>query len=348
MDTITSPTAAQTGAVKTGRRGRFWLKRMAGVLLVGIVLLAGSGVVFQATATAIDRRNFPAPGQLVDVGCFQMHITCLGEGSPTVILEPGGGGSSLDWFLVQPEIAKSTQVCAYDRAGVGWSDPSPNPRDGQHIADELHALLQEADITGSYVLAGWSYGGLFVRAYAMQYPEEVAGLALLDATHPEVWTRTEKGQSQYQTDSKIYTGMRLFARLGLLRLFKLPFTAPPDSLPPQRIPQWNAVHNSTKYIDTTEAESRAIVETMAQVRQAGHLRDLPVVVVTAGENQGADGLWQSFQDEIASSLSTNSAHLIVEGAGHQSLVFDPEYSPASSSAILQVVDVVRNGNALIP
>jgi pimeloyl-ACP methyl ester carboxylesterase len=289
---------------------------------------------------------------MVEVGGFRMHISCMGsqpdDGSSTVILEPGGGSNSMTWYLVQPEIAKKARVCAYDRAGMGWSDPGPSPRDGRRIADELHMLLQEANIPGPYVLAGWSYGGLFARAYAMLYAEEVAGLVLLDATHPDVWSRTEQGQLRYQNDSKLYSGMRLLARLGLLRLFQIPFTAPPDSLSEIRVPEWKAVHSTTKYFDTTEAESRSILDTMAQVRQSEPLGDLPVMVVTAGENRGADGLWQSYQGEQASSLSTNTAHLILEGAGHQSLVFDPEYSQASSSAILQVVEAVRAGKSLKP
>lgn len=348
MSTITSPTTSNTGPVKAGRRGRALLKRIAGGLSIGIVLLAAIGMAYQSIATAIDKRNYPAPGQMVDVGGFQMHINCVGEGSPTVVLEPGGGSNSLVWYLVQPAIAKTTRVCAYDRAGSGWSDPSPDPRDGRNIADELHTLLQEANVPGPYVLVGWSYGGLFTRTFTMQYPQEVAGLALLDATHPEVWTRTEKGGSQYQTDSKIYTVARLLARLGLLRLLPVPFTTPPDSMPTQRVPQWKAVHNTTKSWDTTEAESRLILDTMAQVHQAGHLGDLPVMVVTAGENPGVDGQWPVYQDELASSLSANSAHLIVEGAGHQSLVFDPTYSQASSSAILQVISAVRDGVSLNP
>lgn len=342
---MTSTPAGRTGTVKTAGRGRARLKRIAGILVLGILLLAVLGAAYQAVATGIDSRKFPPPGELVAVGGFQMHINCLGEGSPAVILEPGGGSNSMTWFLVQPEVAQTTRVCVYDRAGMGWSDPSPNPRDGGHIAQELHMLLREAQVPGPYVLAGWSYGGLFVRAYVREYPEEVAGLVLLDATHPDVWTRTEEGRSQYRTDSNLYRGMRAFARFGLLRLLPIPFTAPPESLPARQVPQWRAVHSTTKYFDTTEAESRAILETMAQVRQANDLGDLPVMVVTAGENQGADGQWAIYQNELAT-LSTNSAHLTVEGAQHQSLVFDPEASQASSRAILQVVEGVREGMAL--
>jgi pimeloyl-ACP methyl ester carboxylesterase len=326
-----------------GDRLRRWLGR--GLLV--FVLLGAAGAVYQSLATARDARNFPPPGQVVDVDGRQMHINCMGQGSPTVILEQGGGGNALFWFLVQPEVARSTRVCAYDRAGMGWSDPGPDPRNGQQIANELHTLLHNANIPGPYVLAGWSYGGLFVRSYAMQYPEEVAGLALLDASHPEQWTRTAQGQATYQNDSRNYTATRFLARLGLLRLFPLPFTTPPAGLSPQLVAQFKAVMNTTKLWDTTEAESRFILDTMAQVRQAGHLGDLPLMVVTAGENPGADGQWAVYQDELAE-LSTNSVHLILEGAQHHSLVLDTEDSLASSSAILRVVAAVRAGAPLNP
>lgn len=329
-----------------------WLKRGVMGLAGALVGLAVLGATYQVIATARDKQNYPPPGQLIDVGAgalqVQLHLFCQGEGSPTVILEHGGGGSALGWFLVQPEVARSTRVCAYDRAGLGWSDPGPAPRSGQQIAVELHTLLHNADIPGPYVLAGWSYGGLFVRAYAAQYPEEVAGLVLLDATHPDVWVRTPQGQAQYQRDSRLYTGMRLLARFGLWRLVPNPFTTPPAGIfAPQQAAQWQAVGSTTKFWDTVAAESRAILDTMTHVRQAGNLGDLPLLVVTAGKNQGADGQWAVYQDELAM-LSSNSIHTVVAGAGHVDLWIDPEYSRMSSAAILQVVTAVRNGARLAP
>jgi pimeloyl-ACP methyl ester carboxylesterase len=314
-------------------------------LLLVLIVLGAGGAIYQAVATARDARNFPPPGEMVDVDGRQMHIYCVGEGSPIVILEQGGGGNSLFWFRVQPEIARTTRVCAYDRAGMGWSDPGPEPRDGRQIANELHMLLRNANIPGPYVLAGWSYGGLFVRSYAMQYPEEVAGLVLLDASHPDIWTRTAQGQATYENDSRNYSMTRLLARLGLLRLFPLPFTTPPAGLSPQLVAQFQALMNTTRLWDTTEAESRFILDTMAQVRQAEPLGDLPLMVVTAGANPGADGQWAVYQDELTE-LSSNSAQLVLEGAQHHSLVLDPEVSLASSSAIVRVVDGVRTGAPL--
>jgi pimeloyl-ACP methyl ester carboxylesterase len=158
---------------------------------------------------------------MVDIGGRQMHLVCIGanrDGRPTVILEQGGGGNVLAWFRIQPELALVTGVCAYDRAGLGWSEPGPEPRDGTHIASDLHTLLARAGVPGPYVLAGHSYGGLFSRAYAAQYPDEVAGLVLLDSAHPDQWTRTPEGQARYTADSQLYRGARILALFGLLRL----------------------------------------------------------------------------------------------------------------------------------
>jgi pimeloyl-ACP methyl ester carboxylesterase len=118
-----------------------------------------------------------------------LHINCLGQGSPTVILESGLANMSADWANVQPLVAKGTRVCAYDRAGIAWSDPGPQPRDPGQIAGELHTLLGRAGIAGPYVLVGQSFGGLYVRMYAARYPDEVAGMVLVDASHPDMWQR---------------------------------------------------------------------------------------------------------------------------------------------------------------
>jgi pimeloyl-ACP methyl ester carboxylesterase len=284
---------------------------------------------------------------MVDVGGHQLHLVCQGEGSPTVILEQGGGGTSLAWFNVQPRVAEVTRVCAYDRAGLGWSQTGPEPRDGTRIAEELHALLDKAGEVGPFVMAGWSYGGLFVRAFAERYPAEVVGVALLDSTHPEVWTRTAEGRSQFETDSRIYGGAQPLARLGLLRLLPNPLTQTPDSWPARLREQWHAVSSTTKYWDTVAAESRAVTGTMARLHGAGSLGDIPLVVVTAGANSGADGQWATYQRELAN-LSSNSDHVTLAGAQHISLWADPEYAQATSAQIVRAVEAARTGSRLAP
>jgi pimeloyl-ACP methyl ester carboxylesterase len=312
------------------------------IALLGIAVV---GAIYQSYATNRDAKNFPAPGQLVDVGGYKLHLYCTGRGSPTVVLEQGGGGNSLAWFLVQPQVATVTQVCAYDRAGMAWSDAGPLPRTGEQIAKELHTLLNNSSIEAPYVLVGHSYGGLFVRAFAAQYPEDVAGLVLLDSAHPDQWTRTAQGQAQYKNDSTIYSATRLLAQVGLLRILPNPFATSPASFPNEQQGVWRALHSTTKFWNTTAAESRAIPETMNSVRDAASLGDLPLVVVSAGAHMDADLQWQSFQAELTK-LSSNSVQHVVEGASHASLWAEPEGAEASSQAILEVIQAVRTGQPL--
>jgi pimeloyl-ACP methyl ester carboxylesterase len=121
---------------------------------------------------------------MVDVGGHGMHIDCIGNGSPVLILEAGGQNDSTIWRGVQPALAKTTTVCAYDRAGTGWSDSQPGPRDADHIAAELRQLLLQAGIRGPIVLMGHSIGGLFIRDYVTHYPADVAGIVFVDSSTP--------------------------------------------------------------------------------------------------------------------------------------------------------------------
>ena len=183
------------------RRLRSWIRRGLLGLVIGLVALAVIGAIYQAIGTEIYQRIYPPPGELVDVGGHSLHINCVGEGSPTVILESGLGAGSVDWANIQPEVANTTRVCAYDRAGSGWSEPGPGPGDPQQIAGELHTLLGNAGIDGPYVLVGHSFGGLYVRMYDDLYPNEVEGMVLVDSSHPEQSTRSAEAQAASEASS---------------------------------------------------------------------------------------------------------------------------------------------------
>jgi pimeloyl-ACP methyl ester carboxylesterase len=163
-------------------RVRTFFRRVA--IGLGLLVVAGIGLGFgyEAVGRWSDARDHPAPGQLVDVAGIRMHLDCVGSGSPTVVLDAGLGGWSLDWALVQPELARSTRVCSYDRAGMGWSEDSPDPHDAEHAVAELHALLANGSVHGPLLLVGHSNGGLRTVLYAATYPADVAGLVLVDPT----------------------------------------------------------------------------------------------------------------------------------------------------------------------
>ncbi len=153
------------------------------VELLLIAVLAMIGIVYERRAVQRDSRLYHPPGKLVDVGGYRLHLNCVGSGGPTVVLEYGHQGSYFDWSRVQPEIARFTRVCYYDRAGYGWSDPSPRPRVPSIMSEELHALLHSAGEKPPYILVSHSYGSVNAEMFAHKYPEEVAGLVLVEGVH---------------------------------------------------------------------------------------------------------------------------------------------------------------------
>jgi pimeloyl-ACP methyl ester carboxylesterase len=346
---------------KTGG-GRVWVdflqtmaifKRVLRAFLAIIILLPLSGVLYQTIAAAIDQRSYLPPGQLVDVGGYRLHLYCTGEntdGRATVVLETGLGGfaTSADWAWIQPEIAKTTRVCAYDRAGLGWSDAGPQPRDAQHIATELHTLLKNSHTPGPYVLAGWSYGGLYVRAYANQYRDEVAGLVLIDSSSPEQCTHSPAWQAQCASTAQNASSARILARFGVMRLIGL--FQPAAGLPGLQSGALLASFSSTKDWDAQNDEFLAATATNTQVLNAKPLGAMPVFVVTA-TNHGApvelEQDWQAWQAGYTA-LSTNSVQRVAAGATHESLVFNPKDASISAEAILQVVGAARSGEKLKP
>ena len=132
-------------------------------------------------------------GQLIDVGGHRLHLNCTGSGSPTVVLQPGGGDFSSVMAWIAPAVAADTRVCVYDRAGRGWSEPADSPQDATQIATDLHTLLQRGNVPGPYVLAGHSFGGLYVLTHADRYPDDVAGMVLIDSTNPATDGRPGQG-----------------------------------------------------------------------------------------------------------------------------------------------------------
>ena len=207
------------------------VKLLAGIL-AAFLGLAGAAVAAEAMLERRDRRRLPPPGQLVDVGGHRLHVVVMGEeqAGPTVVLDAGMVSFSSNWAWVQPEVARVARVVACDRAGLGWSDRGPRPRDAGQSARELHEALARLGITGPYVLAGHSYGGLTVRAFAAIYPGDVAGVVLVDGSHPDQWARFGFSSRVPGFGSK---GSSVVARFGLFRLFDKEYRLLADGLPPR-------------------------------------------------------------------------------------------------------------------
>src|SRR5215203_2997488 len=284
-----------------------WIRRGLVWTIAGLLTLAVIGATYQAIATQIDQSTYSPPGEMVNVNGRLMHINCMGEGSPTVILEAANLGMSAHWVRVQQQLAKSTRVCAYDRAGMGWSEAGPQPRDAKQISSELHTLLKVAGTEGPYVMVGHSYGGLYARMYAARYPKQVAGVVLVDSSHPEQFTRSPEGRAMYDQNRRMGAFLPWLTRLGVIRLTNF-YAAHPD-LPSQQRAQIEAFNSSTQQVVTTVEEFGATPQTNSQVRSTGSLGDKPLAVVSAGEQSSG---WLEMQGELAS-LSSNSIHHVVEG-----------------------------------
>lgn len=337
------------------------LARIARFLIwtVGILaILLFAGYIYQRQITTADFEQYPAPGQLVDVGGYSLHIHCTGQGSPTVIVDAGNGDFSLGWVGIQPEVAKFTRICTYDRAGYGWSDPSPKPRTAKVMADELHTLLSNAGIDPPYILVGHSLGGYTVRMYADLYPDEVTGMILVDAAHEDQWEsfppefeKLDKQQDAY------YSTMGFMARFGILRILGNS-SGGADLAPPQilKIPKdyqqlYLVMMSHPAYFDTIIAERKVLLETADQVRATGSLGDMPLLVLTAettpdpaameaiGMSADFDAgriqqIWYELQAELAT-LSANGEQIIVKDSTHAIHLDQPE---AVIEAIREVVE----------
>src|SRR5918995_1725811 len=280
------------------------LMRRIGMALLGLIVvllaLAVLGAIYQATATKLAERAYPPPGEMVDVGGYSLHINCVGQGSPTVILDAGSGGFSAQWVRVQREVSDTTRVCAYDRAGMGWSEMGPEPRDARRITGELHTLLGKAGIEGPYVLVGHSFGGMYMQTYATRYPEEVAGVALVDSsTDPDQFSQRSKARDSDEPQKQSFAvgsqlvlfGVSLPARLGIVRLLSMLDPASPE-LPQQQRAQIDALTPSTRAFTTYVLEFLAPTQTRSLGSQ-GSLGNKPLAVVTAGKSEPS---WLEQQD----------------------------------------------------
>ncbi len=308
--------------------------------LLAIAALAGGYETVAASTQA------PAPtirGRLVDVGGHRLHLECTGTRSPTVVLQPGGGAMSADLGLITPAVARDTRVCVYDRPGRGASDPVGTAQDGAQIAAELHTLLHRAHVPGPYVLAGHSFGGLYVMSYAAQFPEDVAGLVLVDSTAPAAPTAASsrpRGSGSYDLTGRVASMVASTARLGLGRVIgRLSYS----TLPERSRDEARASSATPDYLASFITEFAVASRSSAE---AGRLTDLgatPLIVVTA-DRGNAPG-WGSAQDAMAA-LSSNSLHRVVVGATHDSLLADPDDARAVTQAIRDVVDCVRTATPL--
>ncbi|GAA3329303.1 hypothetical protein GCM10017711_40400 [Paeniglutamicibacter sulfureus] len=312
--------------VQVNRQLRSRIGRLMLYPLVALLALASLGSGYETVREVVDSAASPAQGQLIDVGGHRLYLNCTGSGSPTVVLEPGGGLMSSDLAWIAPLVADNTRVCVYDRAGKGWSDSATAPQDGAQVAADLHTLLQRGNIPGPYVLAGHSFGGLYALTFAARYPHDTAGMVLVDSTAPASEpdsTQSARADSE-DTMNRLSALVAGAARLGIGRLS--------DGATPDHV-------RSTidEYIHAGSSAQQAAALT--------DFADKPLVVLTAGT--GSAPGWTASQEALAT-LSTNSLHRVIDGATHTSFLSDQEDAAAIAGGILDVVSSVRTASPMIP
>ncbi len=322
----------------------------------------------------------PPPGKLVDVGGWRLHLNCTGKGegkTPTVVLEAGSGDFSIDWGLVQPEIARFARICSYDRAGAGWSELGPRPRTMRQGVYELHTALQKAGEKGPYVLAGQSLGGLMIRVFASQYPKEVAGMILVDSTHedaelmlngkfqrmrelsqgrplPPIRTTISAAEKEVSAEEK--QQVEIFLKQTGVPKIGAPYNRLPAKIQAMRL--W-ALAQPRYY---TAMDYPYLHEEFAEIYAARQKQEYPlgatplvVLLPKPGIGDPPHGIsadeWRRVNEEKRrqkvefTKLSRNSRLIVAENSGHHIQLDEPE---VVINAIQQVVDAVQRGAKLLP
>lgn len=314
----------------------------------------------------IKKATVKPPGTLVDIGGFRLHLYCAGPVDatndvktdrsidnqlrlPTLVIEAGCGWHSAMYIRLQERLSQSLRVCSYDRAGLGWSDESHQPRDAKTIAMHLHRLLIKAGIDGPLVLIGHSIAGLYLRVFANYYPDRIVGVVLLDASHPDQYDLlTLKEYSLGKRLLNILIG--LCAWTGLTRYYN-PLLNVEDGtyhyLPASAKAQLIALSHRRQTYITPIKESDAFARSAGQALEADSLRDLPLLLLTGldrsevpfrSERERARYTkdWLSLQLDLLE-ISRDSQHKIIDGASHSTLITQREYSEQVVTEILQFV-----------
>jgi pimeloyl-ACP methyl ester carboxylesterase len=324
---------------KHSRRILNGIKRSLIWIVILFSTLAIMGMIYQTAATEADQRKYPPPGLLVNVDGYKMHIYCLGQGSPTIILDHVGGGSSLQWALIQPQLAEHTRVCAYDRAGYGWSDYNPAPRTLEQQVHELHGLLEGANEKGPYIFVGHSYGARTARVFASKYSEEVAGMVLMDPGKVYDDPRYSKETlAELDNENKIIRISNRLAPFGLVRLLRpMLLSEPAYDLPANVRLASDSFSVTNRFWKSTVDQTDWQPAIFKEEHQVTTLGDIPMLVLISAER---DPVTKQANIEM-SNLSSNGRYEIVEGATHMSLAYSQKDAQVCTDGILSILDAVR-------
>jgi len=326
------------------------LARRWGLITLSVVSgLAALGIGWQQMATRADRDNVAPTGRMILLGDRRMHMDCRGDGDgPTVVLEAGVGGFSAYWAWVMGELGKSMRVCAYDRRGLGWSEPGAGLPDTITNIRMLNRLLERSGERAPYVLVGHGLGGPYVRTYAARYRQQVAGAVLIDSMHPDQFERMpELARRSFSDLRHNYRVAQVLAHFGLMRLSNMAANMAGD-LPPDARTAIRAFAALPRHLDAAGDEVALLDDSLSQARAVRTLGDLPLLVITAEQNEELDGeAWNALQEELAR-LSQRGQRQVIAGSDQATLLTDRASAEKVAQAIALFIGTIPRGGARLP
>jgi len=331
------------------------IKKLLVGLVVLLAVLIGGGALYQWLAQRADDQRFSPPGRLLTVDGLTMHVDCRGSGRPVIILEAGLTAGSWSWGTVFDALAQRTEVCAYDRPGMGWSEPINRVADAGEVADRLHGVIQAAAIEGPYVLLGMSAGGVYVREYYARYPHDVVGMVLVDSAHEQQGDRLPPlaGREESERMLRLCTRLQPIGVVRALDGLSMMFDRQPG-IPEEARPLLLSRVNQSHYCASMLAELESFDGEIHDPQPPSALGDLPLLVLSQGKEPEGDetlGLtaeqaraqrlaWNELQEELAA-LSIHGRRLIAEHSGHPIQFEQPELL---IDAVGGLIDELRDGH----
>lgn len=318
------------------KRPRLGRGQKAALFAAGfLALVVAAGFVYESASVSLSRNRLPMPGTLVDAGPHSLHVRSVGHQPLTVVMEAGSGETGLSWGDIPDELSRDATVVTYDRAGYGWSEDPESERSGENVVNELHLALQNAGLPGPYVLVGHSLGGMYTRLFAMTYPDEVAGLVLVDA-RPENFERLSGPvyeEDQYQSSTPSPAVLSILKQSGILRLFQNVLLE--GMIEPEDRDVFLNVIARPAFFHTIEEEGK-LSQSLEDVLRGRTMGDLPLRIIARGvaPDYAAAGvspeaankverLWRQGQEEMLN-LSGNAQLIIAEESGHNVMNDQPE------------------------
>ncbi len=350
---------------KLGRILRFTLKWA----LVVLIAVAGLGVLYQQIGLMKDAKRFPPPGELVSIGDHKLHLYCMGEegAAPTIILDGGATFIAVGWQWVMDDLASTTRVCAYDRSGIGWSEEGRHPYDGPQMVSELHALVKAAGINTPFVYVGHSLGGDLGRIYYDHYPEDLAGLIMIEPGDPEIFLQevgAEKGEEIVRTEGVRPCGARCLmastaVHLGVVRIMLGQVDILDDpKFPPDAADAYKARMSRAVNVRQPMSMGRYVTRIMYQTRDNKSLGDLPAMVIYStgfgsllGSNLSEETRKEDLIKNVAAwqrttATSTNDMGVrAIEGANHLAIIGYQEYAEQVADLTREMFDFIEEEGA---